>query len=211
MLVWTARRRASERLGDVWLPRHVRAISYLAGVPDRSTLEGTADFHHTETILDWYELTGLAMVSSRRRQWGKYRMSVVTLLPVGYGAAALVLVVGQSSLALVLSVLVPLFYTSVTYAELRDLRAHQGAYKNDAVAYGIAACGGVSCMQATTLARVTTGNAVDTEAISGLYAKWLDEQSLSSVERETVVALLGEYEGTLGELLETVRSLDNGR
>ncbi len=199
------------RPGDVWLPRHVHAISYLAGVSDRSGLDDTTDFRYTETILDWYELVGLAMVSSRRRQWAKYRMSVVTFLPVGYGSAALLLTIGQSSLALILSVLVPLFYTVVVYAELRDLRAHQGAYKNDAIAYGIAACGGVSCIRATTLARVTAGNAVDTEAISGLYARWLGEQNLSLTEYEIVVSLLSEYAGTLGELIETVRSLDKGR
>lgn len=211
MLAWPARRRTSERPGDVWLPRHVRVISCLAGVPARSTLEGVADFRHTETILGWYELAGLDMISSRRRQWQKYRMFVVTLLPVGYGAAALMLAVGQSSLALALSVLVPLTYTSISYAELRDLRAHQVAYTNDAVAYGIAACGGVSCMRATTLTRVTAGNAVDTEALNDLYTRWLAVQNLSPIEHETFVALLGEYEGTLGELLETVRSLDNGR
>ena len=199
------------RHGDVWLPCHVRAISSLAGVPDRSHLEGTTDFRHTETVLDWYELVGLDMVSSRRRQWAKYRTSLVTLLPVGYGTAALLLTIGQPSLALVLSVLVPLFYTVVSYAELRDLRAHQSAYKNDAVAYGIAACGGVSCIRATTLARVTTDNAVDTESISSLYARWLGEQNLSLAEHEIVVALLSEYSGTIGELLETVRSLANGR
>lgn len=199
------------RPGDVWLPYHVRAISSLAGVSDRSHLEGTTDFRLTETILDWYELVGLDMVASRRRQWAKYRTSLVTLLPVGYGTAALLLTIGQPSLALVLSVFVPLFYTVVSYAELRDLRAHQSAYRNDAVAYGVTACGGIACMRAMTLARVTAGNAVDMESISGLYARWLGEQNLSLIEYEIVVALLGEYSGTLGELLETVRSLDNGR
>lgn len=181
----------------------------MLGTRDRSTLGPPGDLLYAETTLDWYEMAGDGLILARRTNWATYTGLLATTLPVYYIGAAALILLGHANSAVALLVGPMLWYLFVSYAARCDGRAQRSAFDTDRVGYGVAACGGVATIAASAIPLLERSVELDgATRVLELYRDWLAQQGLTAQQREAFDVLRHEYEGSLGELVETVKNLD---
>ena len=184
-------------------------LARLVGVRNSSTLGAPGDYSYADTILDWYELTGMTLIRERLVHWSAYTMILLAMLPIYYCGSVATWLLGYHRATISLLLTPVVWYLLTLWASRTDTRFHRDAQQRDPIGYGIAACGGPGAIAAQTIPLVNANADSDgAERLLVIANTWLSDQDMTATQKEAFDVLLGEYEGTLDELIQTVRDLE---